>query len=171
MGRDVAQPLFVESQRFRVTRQRILLAIPPFFLLLLVVWQVILGHPIGKQPMSNASIIGWTIFLWLVYFRLITVRLVTRVGPSEITVAMRGFWRERRIPLAEITSVETVTFDPVRDWGGYGMRTTSRGSAYIACGGRGVEIKLAKGGVAVIGSERADELAAAIRRLTTRPKS
>ena len=49
----------------------------------LLIWQVILGHPWGKQPMSNANVIGWTMFLWLIYFRLITVRLVTEVRDRE----------------------------------------------------------------------------------------
>jgi hypothetical protein len=131
-------------------------------MLVLLIWQVILGHPWGKQPASNASIIGWTLFLWLLYFRLVTVRLVTDVRPGELSVAMRGLWRERRIPLGEVKSARVVTYDPARDYGGYGIRTTPRGKAYIACGHRGVRIELAKGGVILIGSERPEELVAAI---------
>jgi len=113
--------------------------------------------------MSNASIVGWTVFLWLVYFRLVTVRLVTDVRPGEVSVAMRGLWRERRIPLGEIKSAKTVTYDPVRDWGGYGIRTTPRGKAYIAGGNRGIRLELIKGGVILIGSERPEQLERAIR--------
>ncbi len=145
-------------------RLRILLAIPPALMVGLVLWQVVLGHPWGKQPMSNASIIGWTIFLWLVYFRLVTVRLMTNVSARELSVAMRGLWRERRIPMGEIQSAKIVTYDPVRDWGGYGIRTTGRGKAYIASGNRGVRIELAKGGMILIGSARPEELASAINR-------
>jgi len=158
-----AQPLFEEVQRFHLTRLRILVAIPPTAMLLLLIWQVILGHPWGKEPMSNASVIGWTTFLWLVYFRLMTVRLVTEVRPGEVSVAMRGFWRERRIPLAEIKAAQEVTFDAARDWGGYGIRTTGRGKAYIAGGSRGVRLQLVTGGMILIGSERSDELASVIK--------
>ena len=49
----------------------------------LLIWQVILGHPWGEHPMSNANVIGWTVFLWLIYFRLITVRLVTEVRKGD----------------------------------------------------------------------------------------
>jgi hypothetical protein len=145
-------------------RLRLLLAIPPVLMLVVVLWQVVLGHPWGKQPMSNASAIGWTVFLWLVYFRLVTVRLVTDVRPAELSVAMRGLWRERRIPLVEIKSAKTVTYDPVRDYGGFGIRTTSRGKAYIAGGDRGVRLELVKGGAVLIGSAHAEELASVIRR-------
>ena len=159
--------IFHEEQSFRLKRQRVLLAIPPAGMTLLVVWQVILGHPWGRHPLSNTSVIGWTIFLYLVYLRLVTVRLVTEVRPDWLAVGMRGLWRERRIPLREIKSARTVTYDPARDYGGYGIRTTRRGTAYIAGGNRGVRLELAQGATVLIGSEHPEELASAINR----PKS
>jgi hypothetical protein len=129
----------------------------------LLIWQVVLGHPWGQHPMSNGNVIGWTIFLWLVYLRLITVRLVTEVRDQTLVIAMRGLWRSRRIPLADIQSAETVTFDPERDYGGYGMRSNRQERAYIANGNRGVRLKLAKGSTLVLGSERPEELAGVLR--------
>jgi hypothetical protein len=160
----VSSPLFHEQQSFRQRRVLILLAIPPAAMLLVLVWQVILGHPWGAKPVSNASVIGWTVFLWLVYLRLVTVRLVTDVGPDEVTVGMRGLWRERHIPLKEIKSAKAVTYDAARDYGGYGIRTTRRGKAYIAGGDHGVRLELVKGGVVLIGSAHPEELLAAINR-------
>jgi len=138
---------------------------------LLLIWQVILGHPWGKQPMSNNSVIGWTIFLWLVYLRLVTVRLVTEVRTDVLAVAMRGLWRARRIPLVEIKSAKTVNYDPERDYGGYGVRTARSGTAYIAAGNRGVRLELSKGGTVLLGSERPDELVSAIKGYATRVSS
>jgi hypothetical protein len=76
-------------------------------MLLLVIWQVGLGHPWGKQP-------------------------------NDLSVAMRGLWRSYRISLAAVQSVRVVTFDPVKEWGGYGVRTTARGKAFIARGNQAV---------------------------------
>ena len=160
-----AERLFYEEQIFRQRRTRLLLAVPPFLLLLLVIWQVVLGHPWGKHPMSNASLIGWAIFLWLVYLCLVRIRLVTELGPSELLVSMRGLWRTRRIPVSDIKSVEVITFDPVRDFGGYGIRNTRNGTAFIAGGNDGVRLELAKGAKVLVGSERPKELAEAISRL------
>lgn len=157
-----AQPVFREVQRFQLKQRRFLLLIPPLAMLLLVVWQVILGHPWGKQPMSSAGVIGWTVFLWLVYWRLVTVRLVTEVREGELAVAMRGLWRARRIPVSGIRSAQAVTYDPLRDYGGYGFRKTRRGKAYIAEGSRGVRLELEKGGTVLVGSARPDELLAAL---------
>ncbi len=160
-----SEHLFYEAQNFRQRRLRLLLAIPPTISTLLMIWQVILGHHSAKQPMSNAGLIGWTIFLWLVYFRLILVRLVTELRSNELLVSMRGLWRTRRVPLADIKSVEVVTFDPVRDYGGYGIRTTRQATAYIAGGHQGVRLELSKSAPIVIGSERSQDLADAIRHL------
>jgi hypothetical protein len=163
MGGQI-KPLFHEEQSLRQPRLLILTAIPPVAMLLLAIWQVGLGHPWGKQPMSNASVVGWTIFLWLIYFRLITVKLITDVLPGELSVALRGLWRSDRISLAAVESVHAVTYDPVRDWGGYGVRSTSRGKAYIAGGNQAVELELKKGGVVLVGSQRPDELVRALAR-------
>src|SRR5215469_7499508 len=104
---------FHEVQRFPLRRTAILLAIPPCGMLAVLIWQMVLGHPWGHNPMSNASVIGWTIFLWLAYLRLITVRIVTDVHNSELRVAMRGLWRGQHVSLSDISSVEVTSYDPV----------------------------------------------------------
>jgi hypothetical protein len=162
------EPLFYEEQSFRQTRLRILTAIPPVALTLGVIWQVALGHRWGKQPMSDTGLIVWSIFLWLVYLRLMRVKLITEINPEirpgELRVRMRGLWRSIRIPLDKVTSASVVTFDPVRDWGGYGFRHTKKGTAYLAGGGEGVELRLTSGALVLIGSRRSAELARAIER-------
>jgi hypothetical protein len=147
------------------------LASPPCFMLGLLVWQVALGHTWGKHPLSNGDVIGWTVFLWLIYFRLITVRLVTQVRQGELIIAMRGLWRLRRVPLDRILSVETITHDIARDYGGYGFRSTRDGKAYVAAGSRGVRVTLAGGEKLVVGSQRPDELAAALSDSAIPPHS
>ena len=159
-----SEPLFYEEQTFRQARLRFLTAIPPVAMTLLAVLQIGLGQRWGKQPMSNAGVIGWAIFLWIVYLRLITVKLVTELKRGEIHIAMRGLWRSRKVALSEVKSAQAVTFDAVRDWGGYGIRSTRRGTAYIAGGSEGVELEMVSGGVVLIGSRRSGELAEAIAR-------
>ena len=153
---------FTERQHLPRLRYAIVLAIPPCGMLALCIWQVVLGHPWGKQPMPNGAVIFWTVFLWLVYARLLTVSLVTQVDGGELTVVLRGIWRARRIPTSSIQSVELITFDPIRDYGGYGIRTTREGKAYIAQGNQGVRVTLNDGTKLVIGSQKPAELAAAL---------
>ena len=154
---------FHEVQRLPLRRAALMLAIPPLGMSALLLWQVVLGHPWGEHPMSNASVIGWTIFLWIVYLRLLTVRLVTEVRDRDLVVTMRGLWRAHRVPLANISSAEVVDFDPIRDYGGYGVRSNREGNAYIANGHAGIRLKLSDGSNLVVGSQRASALASVLK--------
>ena len=51
--------------------------------------------------------------------------------------------------------------------GGWGFRWGSSGRAYNLRGNRGVQLTLADGGRLLLGSQRADELAAAIEEAAT----
>jgi hypothetical protein len=165
---DRSRQLFHEVQGLPLRRIAAVLAIPPCGMLGLLIWQVVLRHPWGKQPMSDASVIGWTVFLWIIYFRLITVRLVTDVRDTELVVSLRGFWRARRTLLSDIRSAEMITYDPERDYGGYGIRTGRFGTAYVAGGQRGVCLKLVNGSTLVVGSQRPEELAGILLGSATR---
>lgn len=157
-----AEP-FKETQHLPRRRAALVLAAPPCAMLGLTIWQVVLGHPFGKQPLSNGGIVGWTIFLWLVYVRLLTVALVTEVRDGELIVTLKGLWRSRRIALSTIRSVETISVDPLRDYGGYGIRSTRWGKAYLADRGDAVRLSLPEDEEVVVGTRRAKELAAAIK--------
>jgi hypothetical protein len=163
MPRDAAA-LFYESQRLPLRRVAIALLVPPSVLSLLLLWQVVLGHHWKGQSLSNGDVIFWTIFLWLLYLRLMTVRLITRVRGGKLKIQLRGVWRSRRISLSDIRSVEIIALDPVRDYGGYGIRSISGGKAagskaWLANNTRGVSLQLADGKTVIIGSQRPEELA------------
>lgn len=155
---------FYERQRFPLRRIGLTLLTPPCIMLGLLIWQVVLGHSWGKQPMSNGNLIGWTIFLWLIYVRLITVQLAVEVRSQEVLVGLRGLWRARHIALSDIRSVEKITYDPEREYGGYGIRSIAHGKAYIAGGNQGVRLKLADGETIVLGSQRPAELVDALSK-------
>ena len=155
---------FHESQKFPLRQIAIALQVPPSIMTLLLLWQVILGHHWKGQSISNGDVIFWTIFLWLVYLRLITARLITKITDGKLEVKLRGLFRSRRIPLADIRSIETIHFDPVRDYGGYGIRSIPGGKAWLADSTSGVILKLADGQKLVIGTHKPAELAAALSK-------
>ncbi len=154
---------FRESQSFRQWRLRISLAIPPLVLCLICVWQVTLGHPLGKQPISNGGLIGLTVFLWLVYVRLVTVRLTTEVRERKIVIRLRGLMRNARIPISEIQSAATAACDPLREFGGYGFRKGRVGKGYLASGNRGVRLELKDKTRAFLGSQKPEALLNAVQ--------
>jgi hypothetical protein len=154
--------LFHEVQALRQWHGRMVLALPPAALLFIAVRQIVFRQPWGHPPMTNGSVVFLTVLLVAVYFRLITVRLVTDLGPSELSVGLKGLWRSRRIPLLTIRAAKAVSYDSAAEYGGYGIRSGARGMAYIASGNRGVELELSEGPKLLVGSQRAEELAAKI---------
>lgn len=75
-------------------------------------------------------------------------------------------WIQIRIAAADISSVEAVTYSPLLEFGGWGIRVGADGTrAYSARGNQGVRIATEKRRY-LIGSMRAEELAAALRRVS-----
>jgi hypothetical protein len=67
------------------------------------------------------------------------------------------------IQIAQIESAEPRTYSPIREYGGWGMRHGRGGDAYNSHGDRGVQLVLSNQQRILIGSQRAEELADAIR--------
>jgi len=157
MGKS-APLLFHEEQPFRQWHTGLMLAMPPAALIFVTVRQVVWHHPWGSPPTSDGGLLFLTVLLVLVYVRLITVRLVTDLGTAEIAVGLHGLWPKRKISLSQVRAANVVGYDPVRDFGGYGVRSGRRGQAYIARGDRGVELELQDGRKILIGSQEPDRL-------------
>jgi hypothetical protein len=161
MPRDAV--LFSEIQTLRNWHARILLAFPPAALVFIALRQTVWHKPWGNPPMSNGGVVFLAILLTAVYFRLVTVKLVTVVRAGEIEVGLRGLWKRRRIPLAQVRSADPVTYDAARDFGGYGIRTGSRGAGYVARGNRAVELTTTADRKILIGTQDPETLARKIR--------
>jgi hypothetical protein len=160
-----APVLFHEEQAFRQWHAMLVLAMPPAALIFVTVRHLVWHNPWGTPPVSNGGLLFLAVLLVLVYVRLITVRLVTELRPAEIAVGLRGLWRKRRISLDQVRTARTVEYDPIRDFGGYGVRSGLRGQAYIARGNRGVELEVQDGRKVLIGSQDPARLARQIAAL------
>ena len=157
--------LFTETQSLRSWHASIILAFPPAALVFMTCRQVIWHNPWGSPPMSDGGLIFLSILLIAVYLRLVTVRLVTELHRDALLLSFRGLWKRRRVNIKEIMSAKPVTYDPNADFGGYGIRTGRRGSAYIAQGNCGVELLLSSGRKLLIGSQSSEILARRIQSL------
>ncbi len=151
--------LFRERQSFHLGVARFTLALPPVALAVVTLRQIVWHHPWGNPPVTNGSLLFLTLLTLAVYARLTTVRLVTELGPERLRVAMKGFWRHREVPVADIARATAVEFDVASEYRGYGVRNGPRGQAYIASGNRAVQIELRDGGKLLVGSQRPEELA------------
>lgn len=71
-----------------------------------------------------------------------------------------------RIPLKNVVRAYYRAYNPIPEYGGWGIRTGMQGRAFNMRGNEGVQLVLASGKRVLIGSQRPDELARAIQNLT-----
>jgi hypothetical protein len=91
------------------------------------------------------------------------MKLITEVRSDGLYIRFLPFHLSfRRIPLEDMAGFEARMYRPIREYGGWGIRFGRGGRAYNVSGNRGVRIDYANGKHILIGSQRADELAAAI---------
>lgn len=164
VGADqTAPPLFREAQRFRMWMFWV-----PIAIVTVVVWwqfteQIIRNNPQGSQPIPD-----WAAWALAIVFGLgfpafaLVVQLMTEVRSGELTVRVFPF-RETHLPLSDVREAEVRDYSAQREFGGWGVRTGQSGKAYSAYGTQGVQLWLKGDKRILIGSQRAEELVAALK--------
>lgn len=89
----------------------------------------------------------------------------TTLLPEEIQVRF-GKRTRFRVPVRNIVRAYPRVYDPIREYGGWGIRMGLRGRAFNMRGNNGVQLVLRSGTRLLIGSQRPEELAEAICQLT-----
>jgi hypothetical protein len=94
------------------------------------------------------------------------LRMTTEVGPTDLRVWFGWIPTYRRVvPIVTIQRLEVVTYRPLADYGGWGIRQGRDGTRVLnARGNRGVRIELADGTKLLVGSQHPEELARALER-------
>jgi hypothetical protein len=121
------------------------------------------GSPLSRNPVAISGLLlpACIVLLLAVWFYM--VKLVTEVDDREVRAQFVRLWRPRHIPFGEIREAKAVTYRPIREYGGWGVRRGRNGWAYNVSGDRGVRIVYRDGSTFLIGSQRAEELEQAIR--------
>lgn len=122
------------------------------------------GQPVPAEALLASAVIIGAMML-VVAALLFGMKLLLTVDGERIHVRFTPFV-DRSIPLHEVRSWEVRTYQPILEYGGWGLRKslTGRGRAYNARGNRGVQLELSDGELVLLGSQRAEELAEAIRQ-------
>ncbi len=125
--------------------------------------QIIFDQPFGTNPTSN-----WLMwFLWLLIgiglpLLVYNLKLIVEVSPDHISIRFVPFV-SRTILYKEIKRFQARSYNPVREYGGWGIKGWSRKRmAYNVSGNQGVELEFYTGQSLMIGSQKYEELAQAI---------
>jgi hypothetical protein len=128
--------------------------------LLGVVAPAVVGGSDGPPLMLSVTLGS---FFLAVLWMMLSARLTFTV--QRDTVEVRWWLLAKRvIPRADISSAEAVTYNPMREFGGWGIRFGRNGSrAYSMSGNLGAELTLKNGKRVLLGSRDPEPLVAALR--------
>jgi hypothetical protein len=127
-----------------------------------------------ESGLSFWSVVGASTGLGItvaMLFLFVVLKLTTEVRTDGLFVRffpLHLSWRT--IDLTDVTSCHAVTYRPIGEYGGWGIRRSWHwdGWAYNVSGNRGVRLDYADGHHLLIGSQRPEELADAIQSLLAR---
>jgi hypothetical protein len=156
--------LFRERQRFRQVWLWIVILVVAGTCWAGFVYRVILGGEFDNSPSSDVqmAIMAGLIGVGLPYF-FYKMSLTTEVVPGELRVRFWPFHlKPVTINLHELRDYEQVTYNPILDYGGWGIRWTFHGKAYNVHGNQGVKLYFYNKKPLLIGTQKPAELFNAI---------
>ena len=101
--------------------------------------------------------------VFLILVSLLSVRETTRVAEDGLTVRF-GVLHRTRVSFSEIVRAEAVSYRPVREYGGWGIRGSGRRRVLSMRGDQGVLLTRVDGSTLLVGSQKPRELLAALAR-------
>jgi len=146
-----------ESQRFHGAILGVLVAA------VIVVAVVTIVEVVAGRPAEVWLVVIGPLVVLVVAVLLSLSHLDVDVTDDGVTIAFRYVWPARRIAFSEIVGLEVRRYNPLLEYGGWGVRLGPKGWAYMTSGSEGVQLRLRKGLPVLIGSARPRELEAAIR--------
>jgi hypothetical protein len=151
--------LYVETQRFRQTWIWVLLVFSMLIPCLLIGAQLAVERDTGLVVIFVGVLaLG---LLPLALFAL--MKLVVRLEGGRLSIRFVPFLR-KHYPLQDVARWEVCDFRPLADYGGWGIRWGRGGWAYTVSGNRGVQLEFRDGRTLLVGSQRPEELAAALEQ-------
>jgi hypothetical protein len=113
--------------------------------------------------------VSWLAFLALAVvtvFVFALLHMTTEVSPTDVRVWFG--WMpiyQRRLAIISVQRIEVVSYRPIHDHGGWGVRMGRDGErVFSARGNRGVRLELVDGSKLLIGSQQPEVLARALER-------
>ena len=147
-------PCFSEKQRFRQWWLWLLVLISPVFLIWAIFQQVVMDVPIGDNPTSDPMLILLGLIFVVGLPGLIFVcGLDTQVSQHGVRIRFRPFHRRWVVfDFESIQTAEAITYSPLKDYGGWGIKYGRKGKAYNVSGNTGVLLTMKNGKCVLIGS-------------------
>lgn len=119
----------------------------------------------GREPMSTAALVltVGAVLLFPLLLSTLFLCLDVEVRADHLFIAFGPMHLVRkRIAYRDMESAEAITYSPLREFGGWGIRPTKRRTAWTIRGNKAVRITLGSGRQIYVGSRYAHRLAGRI---------
>lgn len=156
--------LYREAQRFRQLWLWVIVLAISLLAVYGFIKQVIMGEPFGNNPAPDAIIIVILVIFGLgLPILFYVMNLTTEVRKDGLYIRFFPVHLSfRRIAPGNLVKYEVLTYSPIREYGGWGIRYGSKGKAYNVSGNRGVQLQLSDGNRLLIGSQKPEQLVEAL---------
>lgn len=156
-----SQTIFKEKQSFTIWWLYILLLGLNAILIYGFYQQVIMGKPYGSQPASDTFLIVFTLLMLLFTLFMLSLRLDTLINKEGIAVRFYPIHQKYKFyPWEEIESYELRTYQPIKEYGGWGIRRgVNKSRALNVKGNQGLQLVFKDGSKLLIGTQDAEQLA------------
>lgn len=166
MSENSRQILFEEKQHFRQPILWLIVLGVSGLITYGVIKQIFLGINFGSQPAPDAVLIlVWVIFGLGFPYGFWKVSLTTRVYSNGIGISFFPIKLGNEFySFDQINKIDQVTYRPILDYGGWGIRYGPKGKAYNVQGKHGIKLWFNSGKPILIGSQQSDELYAILKK-------
>jgi len=154
------KPLFQEKQRFTQWWLWAIITIG----LLTGSYSVYMKYIEGA--ISKNIFFIYTLFEAAILLFFVSLRLQTTITKDEIQVLFFPFhWKKRKYPFSTIKKMEVITYSPIGDYGGWGVRFSTNGKAFNVKGNKGLKLYFTHRKPLLIGTQKPEELQKTIQTI------
>lgn len=153
------KPIFTEIQRFRKWWHYLIVGAPLLFMAVIGLVTSVSVTP-AEAPQPLLTLILSFLFMALVFVWFMFLKLETVIGEQGIDVTFHGIpFCKRHIAWSEIKSISVITYSPLSDYGGLGVRygMAGNGWCYNVSGTKGIKIFYKDDKSFLIGTQQSEE--------------
>lgn len=121
--------------------------------------QIILNEIFGDNQISNEALIVLYVLTLLITLLFVIMRLDTKINKEGIYVRLYPLHLNFKFyKWDEIEKAYIRKYNPILEFGGWGLRFGFKGMAYNVSGNKGLQLEFKNGNKLLIGTNRAEEL-------------
>ena len=151
---------FLEQQRFRQWWLWLIVLVPPISLVWPIYQQFVM-NPLASNGLGSDYVLILVTFIFGLGFPVFIYNtgLDTEVRENGVCIRFRPFHRKWVVfGFDYIHAAHAITYSPLKDYGGWGIRFGRKGKAYNVSGNKGVMLSLKDGKNILIGSQNNKDL-------------